>query len=144
MSGLSRERRERLLRVRRAGEGVEHGRWSRAQMDLTARRAEGDAVAAKREAVAEELRTAARGALDLQRLQVATDCRDALARDLDQAEAAARDAAGDVERRRRALEEANRRVRAIEKLSERGDAEEAARDRAGEARELDDRRAPSR
>ena len=140
MSGLSPERRERLLRVRRAGEGVEHGRWARARMEHAARLAETEGVAAKREAVADELRREERGTLDLARLQAAAACREALARDLDRTEAAARIAGREAEARRRALEDANRRVRAIEKLSERAGAEEAARGRAAESRELDDRR----
>jgi len=139
MSGLSRERRERLLRVRRSGEGVEHGRWARARMELAARRAEAEAIAAKREAVADELRSQGRGALNIARLQVGTDCRDSLARGRERSEAAAGDAEREVEARRRALVEANGRVRALEKLAERGAAEEAARGRAAEARERDDR-----
>jgi len=139
MSGLSRERRERLLRVRRAGEGIEHGRWARAQLELAARRAESDAIAAKREAVADEIRSQGRGTLNLARLRVGADCRDALARGREHSEAAGREAEREAEARRRALLEANGRVRAIKKLAERGAAEESRLGRAAEARERDDR-----
>jgi hypothetical protein len=139
MSGLSRERRERLLRVRRTGEGIEHGRWARAQMELAARRAESDAIAAKRDAVADEIRSQARGPLNLARLRSGADCRDALARGRENSEAAARDAEREAEARRRALLEANGKVRAIKKLAERWVADEARIDRVAEARERDDR-----
>jgi flagellar FliJ-like protein len=139
MSGLSRERRERLLKVRRTGEGIEHGRWARAQMELAARRAETDAIAAKRDAVADEIRSQARGPLNLASLRIGADCRDALARGRENSEAAARQAEREAEARRFALQEANGRVRAIKKLAERCAAEEARLGRAAEARERDDR-----
>ena len=38
----------RLLRLRKVGEGIERGRFDRARLEVAARRAEADALAAKR------------------------------------------------------------------------------------------------
>ncbi len=142
MSGLSRDRRERLLRVRKVDEGVERGRWARAKLELESRRVQAEACGAKREAVADEIRRESRGALNLARLRGAAECREAIARDRERAEAVVRGSEREAETRRRALDAANRRVRAIEKLDEKRTAEEAARLRAAESREQDDRFQP--
>jgi flagellar export protein FliJ len=130
---------ERLLRIRKACEGIEHGRWDRARLDVAARRADADALAAKRGAVADDVRAHSLGTVQVARLKIAADCRDALSRDLRKREDATRDAERGAEERRRDLEAANRDVRVVEKLSERRAAAERAVARAAENRELDDR-----
>jgi len=130
---------DRLLRIRKAGEGIERGRFDRARLEAAARRAETEAAASKRDAVGEDVRAQSRGAIDVARLRSAADCRDAMARSLLKGEGIARDADRRAEERRRRLEAANRDVRAIEKVAERRAAAETARARAAETRECDDR-----
>ncbi|HKS16126.1 MAG TPA: hypothetical protein VJU16_02380 [Planctomycetota bacterium] len=130
---------DRLLRIRKACEGIEHGRWDRARMDVAARRAEAEALAAKRGAIADDVRARSLGPVQVDRLKIAADCREALSRDLRNREDAARNAERCAEDRRRDLEAANRDVRVIEKFSERLAVTERALARIAEIRELDDR-----
>jgi hypothetical protein len=139
MSGLSPARMERLLRLRRAGESAERVRWAQAQLAVAARAGEAEALAAKGNAVAEDLRAWVKGPLDLARLQLGDECRTALRFDTDKAEEVARLAACEAELRRQAFEASHRDVRAIEKLSERLAREAASRASATESRENDDR-----
>jgi hypothetical protein len=139
MSGLSPARMERLLRLRRAGESAERVRWAQAQLAVAARAGEAEALAAKGNAVAEDLRGRMKGPLDLARLQLGDECRTALRCDTDKAEAVVRLAEGEAELRRQAFEASHRDVRAIEKLSERLAREAASRASVTESRENDDR-----
>lgn len=131
---------ERLLKIRRAGESVERGRWARARLEVEARAAEAGSIVEKREAVAEDLRSIATGTLNLARLSLGAESRDVLRETLETAEAAAREAEELAEARRRELEAANRKVRAIEKMSERFAALEKSRREGAARREADDRR----
>ncbi|HEU4334141.1 MAG TPA: hypothetical protein VFT32_06555 [Candidatus Eisenbacteria bacterium] len=131
---------ERLLKIRRAGESVERGRWARARLEVEARAGEAGSIAAKRDAVAEDLRSISTGTLNLARLALGAQSREVLQETLETAEMAARAAEELAEARRRELESANRRVRALEKVSGRIAALDKARREAAERRENDDRR----
>lgn len=139
MSGISSDRLERLLKIRRAGEGAERGRWARARMEHEARLTETEAAGEKRDGVTEHLRSRVLGSLDIAALRSSAECRDALARALERSAAASRLSEVEVEARRRDLEAANRAVRAFKKLAGRSAAAESARHQASEARERDDR-----
>lgn len=130
---------ERLLRLRRAGESAELGRWAQARIALASRESEAKALAAKGNAVADDVRVLATGSLDLARLRLGDECRTALRLGTDKAAAVVRDAEGEAEERRRAFEESHRDVRAIEKLTERLAREAQSRLSAAELRENDDR-----
>ena len=131
---------ERLLKIRRAGESVERGRWARARLEVEACAAEAGSISQKREEVAEDIRSIATGTLDLARLSLGAQSRDVLQETLQIAEASARTAEELAEARRRELEAANRKVRAIEKMSVRIAALEKSRREGVERREADDRR----
>jgi len=134
------KRLERLLKIRRAGESVERGRWARARLEVETRATEAASIAEKREAVAEDLRSMATGTLNLARLTLGAQSRDLLQATLEDVEAASRAAEARVEVQRLELEAANRKVRAIEKMSGRIAALEKSRREGAERREADDRR----
>lgn len=130
---------QRLLRIRRATESLERGRCARAQMELLARSGEAEAIVARRESISEDVRARLTGGLDLARLRIASDCKEAMNFILRRAEDTVRSAGLEAENRRRELEAANRDVRALEKLAEKAAALERARRNSAEARERDDR-----
>lgn len=130
---------DRLLRIRRACETVERGRWARARLELIATSRDAEAIAARRERISEDVRARLTGGLDLPRLQAAAECQEALGRTLGRAEERVGAAERETENRRRELEAAHRDVRALEKLAEKASAAERARRNSADARERDDR-----
>jgi hypothetical protein len=136
---LSPGRLERLLRVRKAGERREHGRWAQANRALEAKRSEERSAVAARDAATDDLRRRALGSLDVARLQAADAARESKRRDVELAGSASLEAGRRAEEGRRALERAHRAVRILEKLAEKGAAESRERLRRIEAREQDDR-----
>ena len=136
---FSRERLERLLRVKKAGERKEHGRWAEANRTLEAKRSEEQAALAARDAASDDLRRRSQGSLDLARLLFVDTARESMRRGADRTAAAAREAGRQAEAGRLALERAHRAVRIIEKLAEKNAGEIRERARLIEAREHDDR-----
>ena len=130
---------DRLLRIRRACEGLERGRWARARQEWLAKSGEAEAIVARREHVSEDVRTRLTGDLDLARVAFAAECKEALGLGLRRAEEKVRVAQEETESRPRELESAHREVRALEKLTEKSAAAERARRDSAEARERDDR-----
>ena len=130
---------DRLLKIRRAGQTRERGRWDQARQEFGERSGEAGATAARASEATEQLKALGRGELNLARLRLAGEGREALRVGAEQAKAAARDAERRAEERRGELERAHREVRAIEKLSERAALAVKARVAASETRESDDR-----
>ena len=129
----------RLLKIRRAGETRERGRWDRARQDHAELVGEADAKVARADDAAGHLRFLGSGELNLARLRLAGESREALRLGAEKAEATARDAERRAEERRAELERAHREVRAIEKLSERAALAAKSKFTSVETRETDDR-----
>lgn len=136
---ISRERLERILKLRASSEAGAKGDWARARMKGAGVRAEAEGCAARRDEATAEVRSRAQGTVNPLHLQRASDVREAMGRDVARAEAAARQSEAETEARRRRLEAAHRAARAIRNLVERSRAADEAIARAAEARERDDR-----
>ena len=139
---ISRERLERILKLRKTGEAGAKGEWSRARLKNARVKAEAQGLSSRREEAAEEVRSRAQGTVNSSLLMLASEAREAMGRDVDRAEAAALQSEAEAEIRRRELESAHRAVRVIRNLIDRGRAADEAIERAAEARERDDRRLP--
>jgi len=130
---------ERLLRIRKTEECLEAGRWARARMDAEARRADAKSVASIQENADADLRARISGRIDPARLRLASENRDALARERSRSESRARLAEREAVERHLEFESAARAARALEKITERIAAGDKARERSAEVREADDR-----
>ena len=130
---------DRLLKIRRAGQTRERGRWDQARQEFGERSGEAGAKAASASEATEQLKALGRGELNLARLRLGGEGREALRVGAEHAMAAARDAERRAEEQRSQLERAHRDVRAIEKLTERNALTAKARVAASETRESDDR-----